>query len=327
MDINEIARRASVSRTTVSRYLNNGYVSKEKRERIQRVINETGYVPSQHAQQLRTGKTGLVGVIIPKISSQSVRRMIAGITEELADAGMQVLLANSANDAQEEVNFIELFSKRNNVDGIILIATVFTAEHTRAIKKLNIPLVILGQDVEGFSCVFQDDFAAVRDLCRLVLRKSERPAYLGVLDADVAVGHERRRGFLEACNELGIRPQEKAQLVVDFDADAGYFGAERLLDTVDGVDTIVCATDDIAFGAMMCMIEYGRRVPEDVQVTGVGDSMLSRITRPSLTTAHLHYQTSGTCAARLLLAHLNDPNKPIEHQKMVYEVYGRSSMR
>ena len=66
MDINEIARLAGVSRATVSRFLNDGYVSKEKRRLIAKVIRETGYVPSQSAQQLRTGKTHLVGVIIPK---------------------------------------------------------------------------------------------------------------------------------------------------------------------------------------------------------------------------------------------------------------------
>ena len=83
MDINEIARMAGVSRATVSRFLNNGYVSQEKRKLISKVIKETGYVPSQSAQQLRTGKTNLVGIIIPKINSQSVARMVAGITERL----------------------------------------------------------------------------------------------------------------------------------------------------------------------------------------------------------------------------------------------------
>ena len=72
MDINEIAKLAGVSRATVSRFLNDGYVSKEKRELIAHVINETGYVPSQQARTLRTGKTKLVGVIIPKRSDLAV---------------------------------------------------------------------------------------------------------------------------------------------------------------------------------------------------------------------------------------------------------------
>lgn len=328
MDINEIARRAGVSRTTVSRYLNDGYVSEEKRERIRRIINETGYVPSQHARQLRTGKTGLVGVIMPKINSQSIGRMIAGITSELSHAGMQALLANTSADGQwDEVNFINLFAEQNRVEGIILIATVLTPEHTRAIEAIDIPLVVLGQFAEDIPCVYHDDFNAVRDLCALVLKKSRRPTYLGVFDQDIAAGSERHHGFRQACADLGIEADERAQLVVDFDADSGYFGAERLLDTVPDLDTIVCATDDIAFGAMMCMLEYGRRVPEDVQVTGVGDSMLSRIARPSLTSIHLHYETSGIAAARLLLEYIRDPNKQVEHHRMGYAIYTRSSIR
>lgn len=327
MDINEIARRAGVSRTTVSRYLNDGYVSEEKRERIRRIINETGYVPSQHARQLRTGKTDLVGVIIPKINSQSVGRMVAGISDELARAGKQVLLANASSDPHEEVTFINLFAERNHVDGIILIATVFTPEHASAIRSLDVPLVVLGQNIKGIPCVYHDDFAAVFDLCTLVLKKSRRPGYLGIFDEDIAAGSERHRGFIEACAKLGIECDESAQPIVDFDADSGYFGAERLLDTVDGLDTIVCATDDIAFGAMMCMVEYGKRVPEDVQVTGVGDSMLSRIARPSLTTVHLHYQTSGARAARLLLDHISNPIKRVKQYRMGYAVYARSSTR
>ena len=79
MNINEIAALAGVSRATVSRYLNNGYVSAEKREQIRKVIEETGYQPSAQAQMLRTKKTGFIGVIIPKINSDSISRMVQGI--------------------------------------------------------------------------------------------------------------------------------------------------------------------------------------------------------------------------------------------------------
>ena len=84
MNINEIARLAGVSRATVSRYLNDGYVSDEKKAVIRKVIEETGYQPSSQAQMLRTKKTKLVGVIIPKINSDTVGRMVAGISDVLS---------------------------------------------------------------------------------------------------------------------------------------------------------------------------------------------------------------------------------------------------
>ena len=80
MDITTVAKLAGVSRATVSRYLNDGYVSDEKRRAIARVIKETGYIPSRQAKILRTGKTNLIGVIIPKINSASVSRMVAGLS-------------------------------------------------------------------------------------------------------------------------------------------------------------------------------------------------------------------------------------------------------
>ena len=101
MNINEIARLAGVSRATVSRYLNDGYVSDEKKAVIRKVIEETGYQPSSQAQMLRTKKTKLVGVIIPKINSDTVGRMVAGISDVLNRSGYQLLLANTDNNLEE----------------------------------------------------------------------------------------------------------------------------------------------------------------------------------------------------------------------------------
>lgn len=327
MDINDIARRAGVSRATVSRYLNNGYVSQEKRRLIRRIIQETGYVPSQNAQQLRTGKTRLIGVIIPKINSQSVSRMVAGITDTLAQSNYHVVLANTNNDELLEIDYLNLFCGRHHVDGIILIATVFTPEHEQAFQAMNVPLVVLGQKHDVYTCVYHNDYGAVHDLTRLVLPKARIAAYLGVLEEDQAAGKMRHQGFLDACSDMGVEARPELQLVVDFDADSGFFGAEEILRIAPDVDTIVCATDDIAFGAMMCMREYGRRVPEDVQICGVGDSLLSQIVHPSLTTVHLAYKTSGNEAARLLLAQLDGSEPDTVQQKMGYQVYGRNSMR
>lgn len=328
MDINEIAKLAGVSRATVSRYLNDGYVSKEKRELISRIIEETGYVPSQQARTLRTGKTQLVGVIIPKINSHSVSRMVAGITKVLAQSGYQVLLANTDNDERLEVDYLNLFIERNKVDGIILIATVFTPAHHRALNALNVPVVILGQQFEGYSCVFQDDYQALYDITKLVGKKSKIAGYIGVYEKDLAAGRDRHRAFLDACSDLGVETPEQAQTTASFSVDAGYLNAEKIIDAVPEVDTIVCATDDIAFGALTCLREYGRRVPEEVQVTGVGDSKLSKIITPSLTTVHFFYLTSGTEAAKMLVDAMSDDSDHVARElRMGYEVYARSSTR
>ena len=327
MDINQIAQMAGVSRATVSRYLNDGYVSQEKRVAIRRVIERTGYVPSHQAQTLRTGKTNVVGVIIPKINSASVSRMVAGITLVLNDTGYQVLLANTDNDAAREVEFLRLFTEKSRVDGVILIATVLTPEHREAISALGVPIVVLDQDVDLCPCVYQDDLAAARDVTRVALRSSHRPAYIGVFEEDVAVGTMRRRGFLEACAERGVEVPERALTVAEFTVDSGYEQAERLLDEYPELDAIVCATDSIAYGALTCLREYGRRVPEDVAVTGVGDAELSQIVTPTLTTVHHHYKTSGAEAAKMLVGMMTGDDSVGRELKMGYDVVARNSTR
>ena len=327
MDINQIAQMAGVSRATVSRYLNDGYVSQEKRAAIRRVIEKTGYVPSQHAKTLRTGKTNVVGIIIPKINSASVSRMVAGITLVLNDADYQVLLANTDNDAAREVEFLRLFAEKSRVDGVILIATVLTPEHREAISALGVPIVVLDQDVDLCPCVYQDDLAAARDVTRVALRSSHRPAYIGVFEEDVAVGTMRRRGFLEACAEAGANVPERAMRVAEFTVDSGYEQAEALLEDYAELDGIVCATDSIAYGALTCLREHGRRVPEDVVVTGVDDSEISQIVTPTLTTVHNHYKTSGAEAARMLVGFMTGEGSVPRKVKMGYEVVTRNSTR
>ena len=327
MDINQIAQMAGVSRATVSRYLNDGYVSQEKRAAIKRVIEKTGYVPSRQAKTLRTGKTNVVGVIIPKINSASVSRMVAGITLVLNDAGYRVLLANTDNDAAREVEFLRLFSEKNQVDGVILIATVFTPDHTEAISALPVPIVVLDQNVGGLTCVYQDDYSALRDVTALVLREARRPAYIGVFEEDVSAGHMRRRGFLDACAEAGVEVPERALTVAEFTVDSGYERAEQLLDAYPELDAIVCATDSIAYGALTCLREYGHDVPGDVQVTGVGDAEISQIVTPTLTTVHHHYKTSGAEAAKMLVGIMRGDDSVSRELKMGYEVVARNSTR
>lgn len=328
MDINEIARLAGVSRATVSRYLNNGYVSREKREEIARVIEETGYVPSRQAQQLRTGRTNLIGVIIPKIYSQSVSRMVAGITEALTPQGYQILLADTDNNEQLEVEYLHTFSEKNRVDGIILLATIITEEHTEAFSSLGVPLVVLGQHIEGRACVYHDDYHAALDIARITLKGSRCPAYIGVTEEDVSAGHKRRKGFLDACAEAGIAVREDLMALSDFTAESGYLCCEAIMESAPECDAIVCATDTIAFGALTCLREYGHRVPEQVQVSGIGDSEFSRIIYPSLTTAHLFYKSSGSAAAQMLLDSINRRSVPKSREmKMGYEVHVRTSTR
>ncbi|MBP3892755.1 MAG: LacI family DNA-binding transcriptional regulator [Atopobiaceae bacterium] len=327
MDINEIARLAGVSRATVSRYLNNGYVSQEKRKLISRVIQETGYVPSQSAQQLRTGKTNLVGIIIPKMNSQSVSRMVSGMTEGFVGTDYHTLLSNTNNDPDEEVRCLRVLADRPRVDGVILLASVITDEHIAALRALKFPVVILGQHVDGFSCVYHDDYRATFDVAKVALRHAKHPAFIGVRDDDVSAGAMRHRGFLDACHAAGIEVADQVQMQGEFTIESGYLCCEQIMDIAPETDAVICATDNIAYGAITCLREYGHRVPDDVQVTGIGDSELSRVIVPSVTSAHLFFKTSGLEASKMLIAAMDNGDEIPRQLKMGYEIYGRNSTR
>lgn len=319
MNINEIARLAGVSRATVSRFLNDGYVSEEKKEKIRKVVEETGYKPSAQAQMLRTKKTNLVGVIIPKINSDSISRMVAGISVVLSNAGYQLLLANTDNDEKEEVKYLKVLTE-NQVDGIILIGTMFTAAHRSALKELEVPVVILSQSLPGYSCVYYDDYYAAYDLAMLLLKQCSHPAYIGVTERDEAAGKRRKEGFFDAVRDCGLSVREENIAVGSFSMTSGYEQAGRLIANDCEIDSIFCATDSIAIGAVTRLRELGKRIPEDISVTGIGDSEISRVCVPKLTTVHYFYKTSGEEAAQMLVNMLSTGDRIRREVKMGYQI-------
>ncbi len=323
MNINEIATLAGVSRATVSRYLNNGYVSEQKRAAIARVIGETGYVPSSHAQTLRTGRSHLVGVIIPKINSESVSRMVAGITDVLEESGYHVVLANTDNDDEAEIQYLRVLADRK-VDGIILIATVLDDAHHAALAELTVPHVILGQRAAGITCVYFDDYQASYDLTQGLYGSCDHPAHLGVTDLDEAAGRLRLQAFIDAMEAEDVKREDMLIERGEFTIESGREMAARVLREHPEVNAMVCATDSIAAGALAALRDAGKRVPEDVQVTGIGDTEISRAVYPSLTTAHYHYRSSGRQAASLLLAALDGDSTPHE-VRMGYQLLLRGS--
>lgn len=326
MNINEIAKLAGVSRATVSRFLNNGYVSEDKKEKIRQVIEETGYKPSTQAQTLRTKKTNVIGVIIPKINSESISRMVAGISTELTKAGYQLLLANTNNDEKEEVKYLRVLAE-SQVDGIILIGTVFTAAHKKVLKELAVPVVILGQSLAGYSCVYYDDYHAAYEVTAHLLSHGKHPACIGVMERDEAAGKRRKEGFLDAVRDAGIDTESTPCVEGKFNMDSGYEQAKLLLEKAPEIDSIFCATDGIAIGAVTYLRESGKQIPGEISVAGIGDSEIARVCMPKLTTVHYYYKTSGEEAARLLVNMLSSGDQIRREVKMGYEiVYGKSTI-
>ena len=302
MNISEIAEMAGVSKAAVSRYFNQGYLSDEKKAAIERVVEKTGYAPSVQAQMLRTQKNRQIGVVMPKLSSESVARVMDGISSVLTDCGYQLMLANTANDPAKEVEYLDLLH-HHHVEGVIFLASIFTPDHDRILQNMRMPVVIVGQQYRGVSCVYHDDRGAAEAVtARMLERGCRRPAYLGVTNRDRAAGYERQQGYLAALQAAGL--ESCASATAEFTMVSGCEKAAELFSGPVKPDGIFCATDSIAVGALQYCRANGLRVPEDVMLAGIGDSKLGRVSAVTLTSAHLYYRTSGEEAAKLLLEEL-----------------------
>ncbi len=318
MNISDIAKLAGVSPASVSRYLNNGYLSEEKKEKIKAVIEETGYKPSTQAQTLRTGKSKLIGVIIPKIDSSSISQVVLGISSVLSENGYQILLANTFNNERKELDYIQTFNE-NFVDGIINLGTVSTREHAKAFKNMTVPAVVLGQNVSYASCIYHDDYNASLDLTKHVLSKGHKNiAYIGVTDKDKAVGVLRKNGFIDATSAAsGVKTYVASG---DFTMNNGYHNTAKLLKDHPDIDAIVCATDTIALGVVQYLNKHGLDIPGKIAVAGFGNSSGGQILTHPLTTIKFFYKECGIEGAKMLLEKLQSPETPCKSLMLGYEI-------
>lgn len=336
MTIKEIAQLAGVSSAAVSRYLNGGYISEEKKEQIRKVIEETGYQPSAQARILRTKKACLVGVVVPKINSESISRVTAGIEQVLSTRGYQMLLASTDNNPVKEITYLKLF-ENYPVDGIILIGTVITAEHRKFLKNAKVPVVVVGQYTKYANCIYHDDHGAGKAMGKLAATRLKamaedcgKVAYIGVTKEDKAVGIAREDGFRSGLKSEGIELEQEYVKIADFTMDAGYHAAMDLLEKKTDIRIISCATDTIAAGAIEALLAYYRKdIPQaavssgtrmkyvldhsDIQVTGFGDNQFLKAVTGGIPTVHFGYKTSGIRGAELLLDVIERGEKiPIE---------------
>ncbi len=326
MTIGDIAKMAGVSRAAVSRYLNNGYVSAEKKERIRLVIEETGFKPSFMARTLRTKKTCMIGVVLPRIHSDSISRIVAGIGNVLNSAGYEMLLSTTDNSPERELDFLKIFSK-DRVDGVILLGTVLTPKHIRLLSESPIPVVVLGQKINGCTSIYHSDRLASRELTELILGRGRRHiGFIGIMKEDVAVGYERHAGYEDALSGAGLSLPEEYYIQGDFSLESGYSSMEILYSHAPALDAVICATDSLAVGALMYLKNIGKSVPADMMLAGFGDNLISGVTTPSVTTVHFYYWESGELAAGELLTMINEGRKKQKQIRLGYELIVRESV-
>lgn len=326
--IKDIAAMAGVSPAAVSRYLNSGSLSEEKKARIQEAINKTGYRPNLMAQSMRTGRGGQIGVIVPKLHSDSVSQIMAGISDALVEKNYLTMLGCTEGKSEREIRYLDVM-QNSQAAGIILMGVTMTPALSEALKEAVVPVVITGQNFMGFPCVYHDDFGAMEELTRRMIRKGRRHVvYFGVTQEDVAAGRNRKLGVEKAWKEASLPLEDLHYVEVGFSATEGYESMRNLLDKGSTVDGVLCATDTIALGAMKAMQEAGIRIPKQISIAGLGDSWAGTISQPRLTTAHLYYRQCGREAASMLLRMIasGDQQQAVTQTMLEYTIVERESL-
>lgn len=326
----DIAELAGVTKSTVSRYFNGGYVKEDTRERISRVIREYHYEPNSFAR-LNAKASRVIGVVVPTLNSKVTSRVITSIDRYLRREGYETLIKNSDHDATLELHNLQRLIGLN-VDGILLSATTITEEHREIIESSPIPIVVLAQDYEQGLSVMDDDYRAGRYMGEYVGRVCRRAAYLGVYESDAAVGRMRKQGVLDGLKACGI--DDPVVLLGDYSFESGQQLTRRLLEqTLVGqttaeqrtagqssmkqtaVDGIICATDRLAYGAYRVLEQAGLRIPEDVSVAGFGGYDESMLLKPELTTLKFDSYALGHLGAETLLKVIRQ--EPVPKRQMV----------
>ena len=332
MRISEIAQLAGVSSAAVSRYFNGGSISEEKKQSIKRVIEETGYMPNPAARSLRQQRSDNIGIIVPKVNSDSVSNLVEGVSSVLNKTGFMAVFGNAENDENREIEYLRLMQEAH-LAGIILMGTIITPKHIKIFRDTKIPIVVCGQNHSSVSCIYHDDRCAAREIARHIIAKGRRRlAYVGATESDVSVGVNRRIGVEEAMIEACISPTELVRTQVLFTADEGYKGMCEILDGGFEPDGVICATDTIAVGAMRALRERGYSIPGDVSIGGVGGGTAGTILNPALTTVRLFHRESGERAAKLLLSMIDYSREhpgekiPVSHTMLGYELIERESV-
>jgi LacI family transcriptional regulator len=313
LNLTDIADRAGVSRSTVSRVLNDdGYVSEETRQRVKSIINELGYSPNMGARMLRTQRTNVIGVVIPhtfrNVFTEGDPHYFATLIQAVSVSAQQrdyapVLWMGYSDEAAE--SFYRRISQNRLMDGLLIVASV--ANEYPLIHNLlqgKIHFVMIGRplkDADRINYVNVDNVQAARQAVQHLLKVGRRR--IGHIAGDMtnADAIDRLTGYKEMLKSAGIPVDERLIVNGLFSQDTGYLQMQHLLRQVPDIDGVFAGSDLIALGAIQAIQEAGLRVPEDISVVGFDDLPMAKVSNPPLTTIYQPISQKAEMATSLLL--------------------------
>lgn len=301
--LEQVAARAGVSPSTVSRILNGtATVSEVKKAAVDEAIRTLGFRPNPVARGLAGGRTMSVGVVTQRISSPFYGEALSGIEVALEAAGYVPLFVSGNWNENDERKAIETLLSRR-VDGVIVLAGLLgNAELSELLAP--VPLVVVGRQMSGprlYSFSFDNRAGARLATEHLIELGHRRIALLqGDLVHEDAI--ERQSGYLDALAAAGIEADSRLIVQSDYTESGGLLAVGRLMERDVAFTAIFSSNDQMAYGAMLGLARRNLRVPDDVSVVGFDDLIMSRYTMPPLTSVRQSVYETGAQAAGAMLA-------------------------
>lgn len=312
--LQDVADHAGVSVKTVSNVVHgHPSVSRPMRTKVQASIEALGYVPNISARSLRTGRSGLVGLAVPRVSDPYFSEVAAAVIDAAARRGLSVLVEQTGGDPARE-NDVLLGRRPTIVDGLIFSPISVTQTALDEASPVS-PLVLLGEHLMASQrCrVAVDNVAAsAQAVGHLVGIGRRRIAAVGAKRGSTAATAELRlAGYRRALTEAGIEHDPALEVATDhFTRAAGIRAVETLIASGTSFDALFCFNDLLALGAIEALQQRGHAVPADVAVMGFDDIDEGRHTSPDLTTVAADMRVLADAAVDSLVRRLDDPSTP-----------------
>jgi DNA-binding LacI/PurR family transcriptional regulator len=327
--LERVAELAGVSRSTVSRVLNDDdHVKASTREKVLEVVAREGYVLNQAARGLASGRAGTIGIVISVdlahlFSDPFFAALLKALYSAARDRELVVSVWLLEDDGDPKT--INQITRGSTLDGAVVAAGRTNDPIVEALSASNKPFVLLGRPANGASMSYVDidNRAATRDATRHLLRNGRRRiAHLAGPEIAVAA-IDRRAGYLDALEEAGIPLDLNLVHETDFTAADARIGTRRVME--HNPDAILAANDVMAMSAMSELAARGVRVPEDVAVVGFDDLAAASQADPPLTTVRQSIRLLASEAIRTLNALIEDRSIPPQQVVIPTELIVRTS--
>jgi LacI family transcriptional regulator len=317
--IKEVARRAGVSPGTVSNVLNRPErVAAETRSRVERAIQELGFVRNGSASTLRAGQSRAIGLVVLDVGNPFFVEVARGVEDVVSDRDHAVILCNSGESPEKESRNLRVLAEQR-VRGVLITPALDDVSSLRRLRDRGVAVVFVDHHASGDVCSVAVDDVAGGALAtgHLIARGARSIAFVS---GPVAIRQcsDRRQGAVRALEEAGRPPGDLTEVLVpEMNATGGRLAAERLLG--DGLpDAIFCANDLLALGVLRVLLQAGVRVPEDVAIIGYDDIEFTSAAAVPLSSIRQPTYQLGKIATELLLEECDDPEGHA-HQQIMFQ--------